>query len=258
MPQAERKQRVCPVAIPSVRTRSRLIVGTAACVAAAWACGLASAKAAGATPGGPAPTAKHSVPGQLGNPLWGVPLGLLSATRERPLFSPSRRPPVVAVVPAPPRPSPQRPAESEQPHLSLVGTVIGSTGSIGIFTDQATKAIVRLRIGEGYAGWILHAIDERAATLERDRRKVTLALPGRNGMAQQGTIIPVLAAPPAVQAQKALPVPSPRVAPSVRPPWMDQGELPRQGASRTALQNPPAAAWLDDDAELVSPPPKEQ
>src|SRR5450631_3845625 len=33
-----------------------------------------------------------------GNPLWGVPLQSLSATRERPIFLPSRRPPAPAVA----------------------------------------------------------------------------------------------------------------------------------------------------------------
>src|SRR5262249_29523717 len=32
-------------------------------------------------------------PPPTGNPLWATPVGQLSATRERPLFSPSRRPP---------------------------------------------------------------------------------------------------------------------------------------------------------------------
>src|SRR3954467_6929548 len=34
----------------------------------------------------------------MGNPLWGISLNALTATRERPIFSPSRRPP----APTPP------------------------------------------------------------------------------------------------------------------------------------------------------------
>jgi general secretion pathway protein N len=138
--------------------------------------------------------------------------------------------------------------------------VIGSTGSIGVFTDQATRAIVRLRIGEGHNGWILHAIDARAATLERNRREVTLVLPGRNGVEQQETIIPALVAPPAGMQAKAPPVPppGPPARAPVRPPWMDQGGSPQRAASRTALHNPPEAAWLDGDGQMVSPPPRER
>ena len=46
--------------------------------------------AASAVAGAPAPP--------MGNPLWGISLNALTATRERPIFSPSRRPP----APTPP------------------------------------------------------------------------------------------------------------------------------------------------------------
>src|ERR1700704_3128577 len=56
--------------------------------------------------------ARQPPPG--GNPLWGIPISALDATRERPVFSASRRPPmppVVAerVVAPPPPPKPSRP-----------------------------------------------------------------------------------------------------------------------------------------------------
>jgi hypothetical protein len=40
------------------------------------------------------------------NPLWAVPLSALAATRNRPLFTPSRRPPSPIVASAPARPAP--------------------------------------------------------------------------------------------------------------------------------------------------------
>src|SRR5215472_1432828 len=36
------------------------------------------------------------------NPLWAIPLATLTTTRDRPIFSPSRRPPPPAVAAAPP------------------------------------------------------------------------------------------------------------------------------------------------------------
>src|SRR5260370_26332814 len=56
-------------------------------------------------------------PAPAGNPLWALPLERLSITRERPIFSPSRRPPTpapsyvapVAVWPAAPPPGPPAP-----------------------------------------------------------------------------------------------------------------------------------------------------
>jgi general secretion pathway protein N len=113
------------------------------------------------------------------NPLWAIPLTTLSNTRERPIFSPSRRPPPprevpVAVVRAPPPPKSPR---IEQPQLSLVGTVIGGDQSFGIFIDQATKTALRLRLGDEYQGWHLQSVQGRDVSLERDQQKIVLSLP---------------------------------------------------------------------------------
>jgi len=120
-----------------------------------------------------------------GNPLWAVPLSSLTVTRERPLFSASRRapaPPVVVapVVQAPPPPPPPAPRQPERPRLSLVGTVGGEDG-IAVFVDQATQAIVRLRTGEGHDGWVLRAVDGREVTLQNDRDTAILTLPRPDG-----------------------------------------------------------------------------
>jgi general secretion pathway protein N len=126
-----------------------------------------------------------------GNPLWAVPLRSLSVTRERPLFSPSRRPPPPAVVaapyvrPAPPPPPP--PAEPDHPLLALVGTVIGDTESIGVFFDQSAQTVISHRAGQGFAGWILRSIQKREATFEKDRRTATLAMPA-TGAEQTGPL----------------------------------------------------------------------
>ena len=52
-----------------------------------------------------------------GNPLWAIPVASFTATRERPLFSPSRRPPppvAVVKVAASAPPPPPKPAEPEK------------------------------------------------------------------------------------------------------------------------------------------------
>jgi hypothetical protein len=114
-----------------------------------------------------------------GNPLWGVPLGSLSATRERPIFSASRRGPApVAAVPrsAPVKPV-VRPPEPEHLNLTLVGTVVSQAESIGVFLDQSTQIFVRLRTGEEHSGWIVRSIKGREASLEKNSRTETLSLP---------------------------------------------------------------------------------
>jgi hypothetical protein len=124
---------------------------------------------------------------QSANPLWAIPLAVLRNTRDRPVFSVSRRPPPAAVAPVavakPPAPPPQ-PLRIERPQLSLVGTIAGSDQSFGIFVDQTTKAVLRLKIGEDYQGWRLHAVQGREATLMRDQQTIMLSLP------QPGTVTP--------------------------------------------------------------------
>jgi|HubBroStandDraft_6_1064221.scaffolds.fasta_scaffold04326_8 hypothetical protein len=116
--------------------------------------------------------------GPNGNPLWSVPLATLSVTRERPIFSPMRRPPAVASVAANPAVRiPERTREPERPQLALVGTIIGDKDALGVFVDDATKSVVRLRRGDDYHGWILQNIHGREATLQKDEQTTTLSLP---------------------------------------------------------------------------------
>ena len=114
-----------------------------------------------------------------GNPLWSVPLKNLNATRERPIFLPSRRAPAPAVAGAPPPVvmAPPPPAEPERPQLVLVGAVSGETEGIAVFIVETTRDIVRVRTGENHAGWVLRSVRGREATLEKDPETAILALP---------------------------------------------------------------------------------
>jgi general secretion pathway protein N len=113
------------------------------------------------------------------NPLWAIPIAQLSTTRDRPIFSPSRRPPPPAVTPAevPKVAVVSMPREPERPQLTLVGTVASDDEGFGIFLDQSTNAVFRLRVGEDYQGWKLRSVQGRETTLEKDQRVVPLALP---------------------------------------------------------------------------------
>ena len=113
-----------------------------------------------------------------GNPLWSVPLSVLTATQERPLFSASRRPPTRAVVgpriEPPPAPTVEKPAE--RPSIALIGAVVGESDAIAVFLDQANQGIVRLRQGETHAGWVLNSILQREVTLTKGDRTEVLVL----------------------------------------------------------------------------------
>jgi general secretion pathway protein N len=157
------------------------------------------------------------------NPLWGIPLGSLAATRERPIFSPSRRPPppVLAAVIATPAPPPPPPAAvPDHPSLSLVGTVVRGVESIAVFVDQTTNDVVRLKIGEGHDGWVLRSVEGRNARFEKDRRTATLTLPSHGAQ-------PELTAQPVPAAQPAIPT------------------VVGAGGSGT---------WKDGDGQMISPP----
>jgi general secretion pathway protein N len=113
------------------------------------------------------------------NPLWAIPLTKLSGTRDRPIFSPSRRPPppLVAAEPAQAPPPPPQKKEVQPPPLSLVGTIASDEESFGIFLDHATKQALRLKIGEDYQGWKLRAIQGRQVSMEKDQQTAVLTLP---------------------------------------------------------------------------------
>jgi general secretion pathway protein N len=125
--------------------------------------------------------AKTSVARQTppsGNPLWGIPVGSLSTTRERPVFSASRRPPASPLGPVPVAEAPPpKPAEPEQPPFTLVGTAIGKPQNVALIIEQTTKNLVRLHFGEAASGWYLRSVDLRAMTLEKNSQTVTLNLP---------------------------------------------------------------------------------
>lgn len=116
-----------------------------------------------------------------GNPLWAVPLGALSETGERPIFSVSRRTatPAVATAEAPPpppeAPKPQAPAPARPP-LQLVGTISGGTLRLGLFLDETTSEPTRLAVGQSRDGWTLRAVSATDARFESAERTATLAL----------------------------------------------------------------------------------
>jgi len=115
-----------------------------------------------------------------GNPLWAIPLSALTATRERPLFLPSRRPPAPAVAGTPVAVAPPAappPAEPERPPLTLVGAIASETEGFAVFLDQATNSVIRLKTGQDHSGWVLRSVKGREATLQKDRLTATLVLP---------------------------------------------------------------------------------
>lgn len=133
------------------------------------------------------PNREPGKPLPSGNPLWSVPLSVLTATHERPIFSASRRPPQRAVV-APPvdqvsAPIPQKAAEPERPPLALIGAVVGDSDAIAVFLDRTNQKIVRLRQGETHAGWVVSSVQGREVALKKADRTEVLVLQRQEGPA---------------------------------------------------------------------------
>ena len=127
------------------------------------------------------------------NPVAAQPLPRLSATRERPLFSPSRRPPaappptvVVRAEPTPPPPAPS---------LTLFGVVADQDGAHAVVRTASADRTVRVRIGDEIEGWKVEKIESRRLVLSLDGRSAVFTLfdgtsrpnAGPAAVAQQGT-----------------------------------------------------------------------
>jgi general secretion pathway protein N len=115
-----------------------------------------------------------------GNPIAEVPLGRLSATRDRPLFSPSRRPPapphhqakVHRRVVEPPAPQPP-PAP---PGIALFGIVVGAQGPRAFIATGPADDVIGVRPGDDVAGWKVTAITQRSLVLSHDDQSATFNL----------------------------------------------------------------------------------
>jgi general secretion pathway protein N len=142
------------------------------------------------------------------NPLWAVPLSALAATRNRPLFTPSRRPPAPIVANAPvaaPVPPPPSPLLPQHPNLVLVGTVAAENEGIAVFIDPSTRGTVRLRTGEGHLGWILQSVERRTATLQKGGQSETLELPKPAAAQESAPVVTALPPAPPPPPQSNLP-----------------------------------------------------
>jgi hypothetical protein len=128
---------------------------------------------------GAAAVAQESTP--LANPLAQIPLADFAATRERPLFAPTRRPPPPAMRrEAPPAPPP------EPPTLRLLGVVRDGKGARALTRSGGEKIRV-LRLGDEANGWRVVDITPRRILFARDARTSAATLfDGKKPMAPPG------------------------------------------------------------------------
>jgi hypothetical protein len=119
------------------------------------------------------------MPAVSGNPVAAVRLDRLSETRNRPLFSPSRRPPAPpapAVIAARVEPAPQALPPLSPPGVALFGTVIGAQGARAFIAIGATNRIIGVRPGDDVSGWTVTAITQRNLVLSHAELSATFTL----------------------------------------------------------------------------------
>jgi hypothetical protein len=126
----------------------------------------------------------------IANPVAALALTSLSATRDRPLFSSSRRPPpapFVRLIEPPPVP-PVAPASP--PSIALIGVIMEANGSFAVVragtqagTNQAAaNKSIRVRIGDQIDGWMVTQIADLQLVLSRDGRVANFSMfKGRGG-----------------------------------------------------------------------------
>lgn len=103
--------------------------------------------------------------------------GRFDAMVERPLFSPTRRPPPpppspLALPTALPIQAPPPPA----PNLTLSGVISGGGSGVALLRRPQDQAPVRVAPGGQIDGWTVAEIRPRAVVLRRDARSVTVEL----------------------------------------------------------------------------------
>jgi hypothetical protein len=105
------------------------------------------------------------------------PLDELKATRERPLFSPSRRAPPVAEAEAAP-PSDEAPAAEETEwEYELSGVVMGKDVSVAILRHKGTNEVKRVKQGETFESWTVQTIAARSVVVKgSDAKTITMEL----------------------------------------------------------------------------------
>jgi hypothetical protein len=113
----------------------------------------------------------------LSNPIVAQSIDSLSATRERPLFSPTRRPPAPPAAAPPPivrRADPAPPPSP--PGVVLLGVVIGADTARAFVRSELPDKTLRVGIGDDVGGWKVSRIERRELVLSLGDRSATFTI----------------------------------------------------------------------------------
>lgn len=189
----------------------------------------------------PAPVAGAAPAPQSQAPLTAPSPGAFAAIVERPLFSPTRRPPQ---APAAAPQAAAAPAPPPQPiGFSLAGIVIADGTRVALVQLQTDGSLVQVPEGGEVDGWKAVKIEAERAVFRRGGDEASLALDYLRPVPPGQVPPPVQQAPPQQQ-----------VPPGQAPP---AGEQPQQEGNASSV-NPPVDQDLQQGNEsFVSPPPNQ-
>jgi hypothetical protein len=159
--------------------------------------GLVAALVFGATPpraDDVAPPPRHAA--ALDNPLAARPLDEFSATRDRPLFTRSRRPPAARIAPVAAAPPPPPPP----PKLALVGILVEAGAASAVVRGAPSEKAIHVHVGEEIDGWKVTRIAERQIELSQGERSVTFTMFDGS---HEGTPVDFNHMPPVVEVNAA-------------------------------------------------------
>jgi hypothetical protein len=134
----------------------------------------------------PSTGAVDSVPAA---PIAAIPLESLAATRERPLFSPSRRP----QLPPPPPPVAQAappPPAAAAPSVVLVGIVLDNDRARAVLRVGPDNKVMRVEIGDDVGGWKVSQIEGQHLVVSLGDRSATFTMFKRDGARPATTVVP--------------------------------------------------------------------
>ena len=116
----------------------------------------------------------------VANPLELQPLDQLSVTHDRPLFSPTRRPPAkpVASVVSHSEPPPPPPPPPSVVVLGIVSEDGDGRAVIRSGDKSAGNKVMRVQVGDAVSGWKVERIEPRRLLLTLGDRSVDFALFG--------------------------------------------------------------------------------
>jgi general secretion pathway protein N len=126
-------------------------------------------------------------PQALANPVAATSFEQLSATREKPLFTPDRHLPVklpVVTQAAPPPPPPAAP-----PQVSLLGVVVDANGPRAVIRSDPAGKNVPVRLGDDVAGWRVTEIEGQRLVISLDDRSFAVKLFGSDHGGQPVPIV---------------------------------------------------------------------